>query len=100
MTVKFPILVNAEHMRRTHPTTFSLPSQAKRLGLLVGDFAKIATGGERFWVEITQKIKRGVYVGRVDNDLIHTAAHGLSSGDFVNFAAVNIYDISKKEDHE
>jgi hypothetical protein len=50
--------------------------------------------GERFWVLI-ETSNNGVYTGTVDNELAHSAQHGLRNGDLVTFDYRNIYDLER-----
>lgn len=96
---KSPILVNVEAMRLTFRTTFQIPPRSRREKLRVGDFAKVATSGERFWVCVERVTAPGCYVGRVDQELAFSHLHRIKDGDALQFSAVNIYDISKRELH-
>lgn len=99
--VKKPNLVNAVRYSELHPNFEVLP-HADRVSLRPGDVAKICvqfTGdskysGERFWVLIATN-EDGVYTGKVDNDLAHTAHHGLQCGDLVTFDYRHIYDFER-----
>lgn len=88
--MKTPILINAAEMARQHPTTFQRPSARQIRRLHPGDLVKVNASGERFWCEI-QTRNGDHFVGRVDNELIGTARHGLGPGDLFEFHADNIY---------
>lgn len=66
-------MINGEVMSAQHPDTFQIPSLKERQSLRPGDHAKIGmtghSGGERFWVKITE-VSGSRYKGAVDNDLI------------------------------
>ena len=53
--------------------------------------------GERFWVIITAA-DAGRYQGKIDNQLIHSAAHGLYLGDIIAFDHRHIYDAQRLSD--
>lgn len=100
--IKRPAFTNAARMRRQHPETFERPTKKECASLVTGMLAKVAiqtpamTRGERFWVQVTEVARTGLarfYVGRVDNQLIFTAAHGLSYNDLVEFKPDHIYNI-------
>lgn len=91
-----PKLIDARKMAKKHPGTFGLPSKKAVSALGVGDFAKVSTAGERFWVRV---IKRdgNRFQGIVDNDVLMTKDHGLQLGDRMVFESKNLYDAVSKE---
>lgn len=58
-------------------------------GVRKGDFVKVATlrdnrqNSESFWVQVTSVDADGTITGRVDNDLVMTASHGIGCGSVV-----------------
>ena len=96
-----PHLVNAVQYSELHPN-FELLPHAERASSRVGDVAKVCLyfeghseyQGERFWVLI-QTSHEGIYTGTVDNNLVHTALHGLKHGDQVAFDHRHIYDFER-----
>lgn len=87
-----PVFEDAQRMQRKHPDTFAALAGDDMSGLVVGSFVKLCTGGERFWVEVTE-IEHGGLRGRVNNDLVCTEAHGLNNGDSVEFQRRHIYSV-------
>lgn len=77
------VLVDAERRAAAHPTTFEIPSRARRTSCKVGDLVKVIlepppgaparqATGERPWLIIEEVIPgpQPLYVGRLDNDLV------------------------------
>jgi hypothetical protein len=101
VVVNTPHLVNAVQYSELYPNFELLPYQ-DRVSLQVGDVAKVCIRfeghpehqGERFWVLIKTSTD-GVYTGTVDNELDHTALHGLKSGDPISFDYRHIYDFER-----
>jgi hypothetical protein len=99
--VSTPHLVNAVQYSELHPDFEILP-HSDRVSLQAGDVAKVCIRfeghseyqGERFWVLIKTSIE-GLYTGTVDNNLSHTALHGLKCGDSITFDYRNIYDFMR-----
>ena len=89
MEVEF---VDGQQMNKENPTTFEVPSQEELSGLKEGVFVKVATGGERFWVQI-KNVDADEIVGIIDNDLVRTEEHGLSYSDVVTFQKRNVLSI-------
>lgn len=98
--IKNPDLVNAIERHREYPNTFEIPLQEDINAIKPGDFAKICTGDERFWVMITQLKEDGKIVGKIDNHLLFTDNHNLSFGDYVSFYPENIFAILNKKSEE
>lgn len=94
--LKRPKLADARRLAQKHPRTFELPSKDAVADLDVGDFAKVAADGERFWVQVTKR-DGSKFQGVVDNDLIATERHGLQIGDRVAFESRHLYDAVSAE---
>jgi len=90
---KMPRFVNAQNMKKKHPTTFKAPPARALAKVDTGDLVKICTSGERFWVVVTRR-EGGCIWGKVNNDLIMTEKHGLKLGSIVRFKPHHIYSIS------
>ena len=76
------------------PDKIFIPSDLKELieELLntYGLFCKVATGGEKFWVEVTS-FENDVIKGNINNDLVMTSEHGLKDGDSIEFLPEHVY---------
>ncbi len=83
-------LVDAEEMRKNHPTTFQLPDGRELLK--AGDYALISMPGERFWVEIESVTDDGLW-GRIDNELLFGT---LTFNHRIQFEHRNIFRFLKK----
>lgn len=83
---------NAQEMHRLHPDTFDAPSEDELAAIRPGDSVKVCTGGERFWVTVTQAGEAEL-TGTVDNDLVLTADHGLRYRDAVRFPRECVYSV-------
>src|SRR4051794_29077071 len=98
-------LIDGVAMNAAHPKTFEISSAAVREGLEEGAVVKIGLrppagpqwatcGGERFWVEVHQRIvtPRGVirYRGWITNDLV--CEHGWDRGDSILFGPQHVLD--------
>ncbi len=93
-------LQNGEEMHRLHPATFDLHSQEDRNNVEVGQYVKVylsgptpSSPGERFWVWVVSKQATGkgfTFIGQVYSDLWHTAEHGISAGDMLQFGPEHI----------
>lgn len=94
--LKRPKLVDARKMAKEHPRTFQLPSKKAVKSLGPGDFAKVSTHGERFWVRVTKR-DGSKFQGIVDNDVVMTDDHGLRLGDKMAFEAKHLYDAVSQE---
>lgn len=95
---KQPNLVNAVLVAREHPGTFALPNGLDIINADIGHYLKVCAGAERFWCEIviTEKsldTSYKTFVGRIDNDLINTAEHGLRYNDLITIRYYNIYQV-------
>ncbi|QOR74594.1 hypothetical protein IMZ16_03940 [Cruoricaptor ignavus] len=85
-------LVNAQEMKKQHPETFCAPSDDDLRNIEPGDFVKVSVMGERFWVEV-ETISPEAVTGRIDNDLVCTADHGLILNDRLHINKECIYNI-------
>jgi hypothetical protein len=97
-------LIDAFERNLAHPNTFAFPGFGIVARVTPGDLLKVgvefdakeaASSGERFWVIVTQVDRndgQSFFRGTVDNDLLHTAFHGLSLGDAITFEARHILD--------
>ena len=83
---------NAQEMHRLHPETFDAPSEADLAAIALGDSVKVATGGERFWVTVTDAGEAEL-TGTVVNDLVCTAEHGLRYRDVIRFPRECVYTV-------
>jgi hypothetical protein len=98
--MKTPSLRNAVEMSEQHEK-FDAPPHKARFNLKVGDSVKVCAvfdevekiSGERFWVIITSVKAEGRYQGMVNNQLVHSALHGLAYRDFIVFEDRHIYDV-------
>lgn len=94
--LKRPRLIDARKMAKEHPRTFELPSKRAIKDLGPRDFAKVSSGGERFWVRVNKR-DGSKFQGTVDNDVVMTKDHGLRLGDRVAFESKHLYDAVSKE---
>ena len=105
MTIKQPVLLNAQELARQNPVTFKAPSEKKLKALRPGDLVKVclpvegqllgvSTRAERFWVEL-EEVEWPLLRGRVDNDL---RTHDLLYDDRIQFHADNVYQIATIEE--
>lgn len=81
---------DAQKMHFLHPKWFDAPTAYKLQEVQVGHYVKICADPERFWVQVTQR-DGDKLVGKVNNDLVCTHAHGLSCDDYVEFETRHIY---------
>ncbi|MDL1903834.1 hypothetical protein FBT69_03350 [Synechococcales cyanobacterium CNB] len=86
-------LVDAEAMAKIHPATFKVPSKEELNRLAIGSIVKVSDGRERFWVQLTA-IDEPHLVGRIDNELLGLAGHGLTLDDQIYLRRCNIYSIA------
>jgi len=86
---------DAQRLQKQHPTTFEAPSLSELSGLRVGQFIKVCTEGERFWVKL-EAIEEDKLFGRVDNELVFTERHGLRYNDKVTVQKRHVYDVLKE----
>ena len=97
--MKTPALRNAVEMSELNQK-FEALSHERRFYLAIGDSAKVCAvfgevdgiSGERFWVGITAA-DAGCYQGTVDNELTHSASHGLHFGDLISFDHKHVYEV-------
>lgn len=82
--------LNAQEMAKLHPATFEAPTTEDLEKVKVGDYVKVSTGDERFWVEVT-KVDGSKISGEINNDLVCTDNHGLKCGDKIEFNKECIY---------
>lgn len=82
-------LNNASLLALEYPETFILPAPSAIKKLKPGDWVKLSTPGERFWVRVSGFEGRK-WFGQVASDLITS---DLKLGDTLQFYRKNIYDI-------
>ena len=87
---------DASMMARKHPDTFERPGEDELEALHPGDFVKVCTADERFWVKLTNVAGENLE-GVVDNDLICTDDHGLKLGDVVLIEVDHVYSVLTAE---
>lgn len=90
------IFTDAQAMSRLHPQTFDVPAPEILAAIRPGTFVKVCAEPERFWVEVVAVEGDGI-MGRVSNDLVHTARHGLRDGDSVTFEKRHIFGVHDEE---
>lgn len=73
--------------------TFDLPDIEQLKNLKVGDFVKVISSPERFWVQIEEVIENG-YVGKIDSHLVCTEQHGYQYGDTISVGNENICQVA------
>lgn len=83
------VFIDAQAMRLSFLQSFEAPNKEKLDALAVGDFVKICTNNERFWVEVTD-INNSIVTGRIDNELLQP---GLKINDIITFPTNCIFDI-------
>jgi hypothetical protein len=87
--------VDAQAKAKATPNTFQVPTDSEIGSLMQGDFAKVCSNNERFWVEIT-RIMRGDsglrFEGTVGNMLLQ---EDLKFGDLIVFETRHIYNTMK-----
>jgi hypothetical protein len=92
------VAMNGKAMNKAYPDNFHVPSDEEIAAVKVGDYVKLAVGNERFWVKVVKKYADKDMLGRIDNDLVCTAAHGLKCDDLIKFRPRNILSgLSNKE---
>ena len=84
---------NARELKKENPNTFFAPSEEHLKTIEVGDSVKVSTGGERFWMTVSELTPEEGVIGIVDNDLICSEDHGLFFEDKVAFKLENIHNI-------
>lgn len=96
-------LSNGEELNRAYPDTFWIPTKIERetlqIGALVKIIAKLVPVNERFWVEITELVKKGKHVqfyGDLRNDLMAWYAYGSKIGPF---EPKHVIEISSRDIH-
>lgn len=83
--------LNAQKQHRKHPFTFWVPSMQELAKLEKGMHIKVATGQERFWIELTKiDTLKNKLTGFIDNDLVCTQDHGLEYGELITVGLENI----------
>ena len=102
------LLIDAQRLHRQFPDTFAVPSFDDIASLKSGDLVKIGVeferdsgghGGERFWVVVVaafDKTSPACLRGRIDNDLVCTARHGLGLNDEIDFDPQHILAIQDR----
>jgi len=81
---------NARELKEQHPATFYAPDKKELDRIAPGDFVRVCTDDERFWVEVVA-VENGIITGRVDNDLI---TRRLKYNDIISFRPDNVFNIS------
>jgi hypothetical protein len=88
------VLVDGEESARSSPATFLIPPRSIREGLRAGLAAKLmfnnAAGTERMWVQVTDRLADGRYVGRLDNYPVVVDAE---FGDRITFGPEHVIDV-------
>ena len=104
------LLIDAQRLHSQFPDTFAVPSFDDIASLKSGDLVKIGVeferdsgghGGERFWVVVVaafDKTSPACLRGRIDNDLVCTARHGLGLNDEIDFDPQHILAIQDRSD--
>jgi len=87
-----PPLVDAVAMS-VYNENFQVPYSFSVAALTTENFVKVCAGGERFWCKIVDVEMDGSYIGRIDNDLINTAGHGMKCGDLIKIQQYQIYQV-------
>ena len=94
-------LIDGEERSTAHPQTFTIPDEAARHSLKIGDFARIGLesdlGGERFWVIVTEirtEQDQYLYAGTVHNDLV---VFDIPFGELMEFDPNHVLDIIHTE---
>ena len=77
--------------------SFDLPGIEELKNLKVGDFVKVISSPERFWVQIDGTTENG-YVGKIDSHLVCTEHHGHQYGDVIFVQPENICQIDHPRD--
>lgn len=95
--------IDAQLMRKNHPTTFDAPTEDELKCLVVGDCIKVCPDtkpkSERFWA-IVESVKGDDVTATVNNDLLFTSLHGIKDNDLISVKKNHIYNILKKADDE
>lgn len=95
-------LVDCQDMHDHYPDTFEAPEFRQIVcSAIIGNYAKLGCGNERFWCKIICVFDEGLddslsFLGIVENYLINDD-HGLMCGDIVYFKSCNIFDICDPE---
>lgn len=93
-------LLDGEAQNLAHPNTFEIPSKVQRTTLVAGDLVKLCfksttensgLDSERMWVQVTEVISHGKYLGSLDNDPV--VIQGLNHGARVEFEAKHVIGI-------
>jgi hypothetical protein len=91
--------MNGIALNKEYPDTFEIPTASEKAEIVPGDNIKVGTGGERFWVMVTEIVNRHTIVGTVDNDLICTDVHGFKLGDKISVQYDHVLDILKANEN-
>jgi len=84
--------IDAQDRHALNPDTFYAPSKKELDTIESGVNVKVCLDDERFWVEVSQ-VNGDEITGTVNNDLIHTASHGLKFGQEIKFEKRHVYMI-------
>ena len=92
-------LTDTERWAESHSDTFEIPSSEERMGLRVGDVAKVIFESkssevmpERMWVVVTEVHEPGKYTGEVDSQAMCNRELP-RLGDSVQFEAKHIMQL-------
>jgi len=90
-----PTFVDAQEKQRLNPATFEAPTAEELDAVRPGWHVKVCVDDlERFWVKVAT-INGNKISGKVDNDLVLTAKHGLLLGDMITFERRHVYQIGR-----
>lgn len=94
-------LSNGEEIHAANPITFEIPDEWERKSLQPGSIVKLifipestqngGPGGERMWVQVTENVADGSYIGVLDNQ--PAFINDLKYGDKIAFKPENVISI-------
>ncbi len=83
---------DAQQLAKQYPDTFYAPDEDILSRIKSGDFIKVCTLNERFWIEVTS-VSEGKITARVDNELLMDELH---YNDIIEIEPRHVYDILPK----
>lgn len=90
--MKHAKFIDAQEIGLLHPDTFQAPNIEALNAIEPGVNVKVCTGGERFWVIVTE-VNGDEFTAEVNNVLGFTLNHGLSCGDTIKAEKRHVYDV-------
>ena len=95
-TTPAPAFEDVQERHRLHPATFEVPTDEELDALAPGDYVKVILEGERFWLQIEERIDDYRFTGVVSNELV-VEHDGLGFGELVRFERRHVCGIDDEE---